>query len=145
MCDFLCLKQKTAYEMRISDWSSDVCSSDLRDKIVDGGFGPAFPPDQLVAAAFQAKDVGGRTNQPVPEKAFDVDEAQPLYVHRVAADEVPQPLHPLRGTDQPARAAADDFVGLALGGRSAFRAMNGKDIGGPRQEDRRVGQECIRP
>src|SRR3546814_5941013 len=27
---FLCvLKQKTAYELRISDWSSDVCSSDL--------------------------------------------------------------------------------------------------------------------
>src|SRR3546814_1067769 len=26
----LCFKQKTAYEMRISDWSSDVCSSDLR-------------------------------------------------------------------------------------------------------------------
>src|SRR3546814_4636378 len=25
----LCVKQKTAYEMRISDWSSDVCSSDL--------------------------------------------------------------------------------------------------------------------
>src|SRR3546814_10514097 len=25
----LFLKQKTAYEMRISDWSSDVCSSDL--------------------------------------------------------------------------------------------------------------------
>src|SRR3546814_2740604 len=24
-------KQKTAYEMRISDWSSDVCSSDLED------------------------------------------------------------------------------------------------------------------
>src|SRR3546814_3599177 len=31
MCDFLFFfKQKTAYEMRISDWSSDVCSSDLR-------------------------------------------------------------------------------------------------------------------
>src|SRR3546814_8187110 len=34
-CDLLCslifffFKQKTAYEMRISDWSSDVCSSDL--------------------------------------------------------------------------------------------------------------------
>src|SRR3546814_9667540 len=26
---FFC-KQKTAYEMRISDWSSDVCSSDLK-------------------------------------------------------------------------------------------------------------------
>src|SRR3546814_1083617 len=26
-------KQKTAYEMRISDWSSDVCSSDLLNKV----------------------------------------------------------------------------------------------------------------
>src|SRR3546814_4573392 len=25
-----CCKRKTAYEMRISDWSSDVCSSDLK-------------------------------------------------------------------------------------------------------------------
>src|SRR3546814_5835509 len=34
MCAFLTFvfffKQKTAYEMRISDWSSDVCSSDLK-------------------------------------------------------------------------------------------------------------------
>src|SRR3546814_4935829 len=30
-------KQKTAYEMRISDWSSDVCSSDLTEGIVEGG------------------------------------------------------------------------------------------------------------
>src|SRR3546814_2961464 len=29
---FFFFKQKTAYEMRISDWSSDVCSSDLRDE-----------------------------------------------------------------------------------------------------------------
>src|SRR3546814_1850508 len=28
---FFFFKQKTAYEMRISDWSSDVCSSDLSD------------------------------------------------------------------------------------------------------------------
>src|SRR3546814_7121832 len=31
---FFFFKQKTAYEMRISDWSSDVCSSDL---VVDRG------------------------------------------------------------------------------------------------------------
>src|SRR3546814_5129598 len=36
-----CFKQKTAYDRRISDWSSDVCSSDLRrrrmsDEIQDG-------------------------------------------------------------------------------------------------------------
>src|SRR3546814_1535322 len=30
-CMFFFFKQKTAYEMRISDWSSDVCSSDLFD------------------------------------------------------------------------------------------------------------------
>src|SRR3546814_4405410 len=29
VCLFFFFKQKTAYEMRISDWSSDVCSSDL--------------------------------------------------------------------------------------------------------------------
>src|SRR3546814_8562285 len=34
MCFF---EQKTAYEMRISDWSSDVCSSDLRSA---GNAGP---------------------------------------------------------------------------------------------------------
>src|SRR3546814_19005715 len=28
-------KQKTAYEMRISDWSSDVCSSDLQPAVVN--------------------------------------------------------------------------------------------------------------
>src|SRR3546814_10555306 len=42
-------KQKTAYEMRISDWSSDVCSSDLRCT------GPTRPP------ALQAR----RLNLPV--------------------------------------------------------------------------------
>src|SRR3546814_5481383 len=30
---FFFFKQKTAYEMRISDWSSDVCSSDLASKL----------------------------------------------------------------------------------------------------------------
>src|SRR3546814_8790982 len=51
-CFFFFFKQKTAYELRISDWSSDVCSSDLlflrrcflgrsllRHRPVGGGFG----------------------------------------------------------------------------------------------------------
>src|SRR3546814_6026053 len=38
---FFFFKQKTAYEMRISDWSSDVCSSDLR------GPGPGRHPNQI--------------------------------------------------------------------------------------------------
>src|SRR3546814_4526017 len=32
---FFFFKQKTAYEVRISDWSSDVCSSDLEEKITN--------------------------------------------------------------------------------------------------------------
>src|SRR3546814_3769985 len=31
---FFFFKQKPAYELRISDWSSDVCSSDLRERLV---------------------------------------------------------------------------------------------------------------
>src|SRR3546814_7566067 len=33
---FFFFKQKTAYEMRISDWSSDVCSSDLQPEFLAG-------------------------------------------------------------------------------------------------------------
>src|SRR3546814_3773292 len=40
---FFFFKQKTAYEMRISDWSSDVCSSDL-----------------IAASARRADDIVGR-------------------------------------------------------------------------------------
>src|SRR3546814_13709046 len=41
---FCCFKQKTAYEMRISDWSSDVCSSDLEPT-------PATPTAPLLTPA----------------------------------------------------------------------------------------------
>src|SRR3546814_5800195 len=41
-------KQKTAYEMRISDWSSDVCSSDLRRSLrVGSGIEPSSLPASL--------------------------------------------------------------------------------------------------
>src|SRR3546814_5648406 len=42
---FFLFKQKTAYEMRISDWSSDVCSSDL------GLAGRAFHAPLIAAVA----------------------------------------------------------------------------------------------
>src|SRR3546814_9389907 len=41
---FFFFKQKTAYEMRISDWSSDVCSSDLEDDgVAEGERGRRLP------------------------------------------------------------------------------------------------------
>src|SRR3546814_19727464 len=70
---FFFFKQKTAYEMRISDWSSDVCSSDLDLAIVGplhraidqqlcaveqdvtatdifAAYGRTVPPDEPIAA-----------------------------------------------------------------------------------------------
>src|SRR3546814_4039011 len=60
---FFFFKQKTAYEMRISDWSSDVCSSDLvgvncivpaaETRLAEGRDTAGFPPwgPELVAPA----------------------------------------------------------------------------------------------
>src|SRR3546814_1552955 len=50
---FFFFKQKTAYEMRISDWSSDVCSSDLLAFLVrirhdDDLVGPGGLGEQLL-------------------------------------------------------------------------------------------------
>src|SRR3546814_15962081 len=45
LCDFFVFffKQKTAYELRISDWSSDVCSSDLAPRKSRPGAGTRRP------------------------------------------------------------------------------------------------------
>src|SRR3546814_7627449 len=44
-------KQKTAYEMRISDWSSDVCSSDLSSPAIASApvWAPVTPGDRSTA------------------------------------------------------------------------------------------------
>src|SRR3546814_2316997 len=74
ICLFLFFfKQKTAYEMRISDWSSDVCSSDLDDSTQDNsaqgngtqgnGASSAVPhgpdPDWIVTGQFSNDLFGG--------------------------------------------------------------------------------------
>src|SRR3546814_8903168 len=55
---FFFFKQKTAYEMRISDWSSDVCSSDLR----------------AVDAVFQRTELGDLFERRVFGEADDVEQ-----------------------------------------------------------------------
>src|SRR3546814_10722823 len=62
-------KQKTAYEMRISDWSSDVCSSDLgatqliADKVdcpvLNAGDGQHEHPTQALLDALTLQDTLG--------------------------------------------------------------------------------------
>src|SRR3546814_6214439 len=51
---FFFFKQKTAYEMRISDWSSDVCSSDLNADVVR----VVLADHQVAAGAVAAVDEG---------------------------------------------------------------------------------------
>src|SRR3546814_5466109 len=60
---FFFFKQKTAYEMRISDWSSDVCSSDLPVRALRHGmagtpgfemFGPWADGEAVMDALMEA-------------------------------------------------------------------------------------------
>src|SRR3546814_5919691 len=56
---FFFFKQKTAYEMRISDWSSDVCSSDLYVAFTDADCRPASDwLEKALAAAGRHPDAG---------------------------------------------------------------------------------------
>src|SRR3546814_7519829 len=57
-CVFFFFKQKTAYEMRISDWSSDVCSSDLVVDIGEVALHPAVVEDgdRLTRQDFRGED-----------------------------------------------------------------------------------------
>src|SRR3546814_14973534 len=57
-CNFLFFfKQKTAYEMRISDWSSDVCSSDLEHEAVADDADVLAAAEDLAQAAEELRAV----------------------------------------------------------------------------------------
>src|SRR3546814_2147276 len=62
---FFFFKQKTAYEMRISDWSSDVCSSDLAGAVGADG----VRPRARLAAADQGQRKHGREQMMPPHLA----------------------------------------------------------------------------
>src|SRR3546814_7779992 len=73
---FFFFKQKTAYEMRISDWSSDVCSSDL---VLQVGGGRVAGIDQEVAVLVRHHGTAERE----PAAAGGVDELPGLGARRV--------------------------------------------------------------
>src|SRR3546814_13169549 len=72
---FFFFKQKTAYEMRISDWSSDVCSSDLlvREKDVEQAFGDQCA--EIGAVAVDDEGVRKREGDLAPRRVRHVDRA----------------------------------------------------------------------
>src|SRR3546814_13763412 len=73
---FFFFKQKTAYEMRMSDWSSDVCSADLRRVgLTVGCPGPVAARHQVETAVVDAerhrRAFTDRPAQPRPELIAD--------------------------------------------------------------------------
>src|SRR3546814_12665072 len=104
-------KQKTAYEMRISDWSSDVCSSDLPLTTDEG------------ATAIEGPDVGVclLCNVSHPERVVDPDNTQAGVINvGVGA------LNASRSIDVTAATNASYDVPFAAGSRPAFIISNAK-------------------
>src|SRR3546814_4744887 len=113
MLSFFFFKQKTAYEMRISDWSSDVCSSDLDRKAeflleVGKDLHRLFQADAALAGERGAVRlvVGGLVDETDAEPAAE-------FLHR-----------------------AGDHEGMVA-------AFHLEGTGDQKSEERRVGKECV--
>src|SRR3546814_10751104 len=67
---FFFVKQKTAYERRISDWSSDVCSSDLIERSYDTGHISYDPANHQKMTDARAAKIAGIARD-IPLQAVD--------------------------------------------------------------------------
>src|SRR3546814_653433 len=116
---FVVFKQKTAYEMRISDWSSDVCSSDLRREV----------PGRSCASGGDHRDGDLTTYGPDQLRVEAVLGA--VGVHRVQEDlpraELTRPGGPLDGVQAGRLAAAvggDLEAGVGAGSPSGVHRQH---------------------
>src|SRR3546814_2650476 len=107
---FFFFKHKTAYEMRISDWSSDVCSSDLIVMALDRhrrAAGEAHAFDNIRIERALSEEIG-----PADPARFLVE-----HVNEGLADElalglgIGEPLKPVQ--EQPFRLHMDQQIGRA--------------------------------
>src|SRR3546814_13569962 len=114
LCFFF--KQKTAYEMRISDWSSDVCSSDL----TAGRTARAAQRTALLARPADRRDLADGPGQPALRTGAAVGRGDP------PAQTAAEPVRAAPGTQPPA---------VQAGRAQRRRPAQGR-------EGRRVGKEC---
>src|SRR6184192_3006136 len=80
---FFFFKQKTAYEMSIGDWSSDVCSSDLRT------FQDIARTHSRLAVLAGATEIDYARAAGVPADQLEVVESQSELFRRVSDERVP--------------------------------------------------------
>src|SRR3546814_17073445 len=127
---FVLWKKKTAYDMRISDWSSDVCSSDLQ------------PPQQVVQPLQLVRPEGGKQlgfpgerlrHDPVMDAAAGFgqrqDRAPPVLGVESPVDQTP-PAGPADGAADPDLVHGRAGAALVGGKRSDDRKRWGGGKGG---------------
>src|SRR3546814_4376544 len=78
-CVIFVFKQKTAYEMRISDWSSDVCSSDLINWLAIGHDAALTVKVRSMAKPVPARFDGERIMFDAPEYGVAPGQAAVCY------------------------------------------------------------------
>src|SRR3546814_18414981 len=136
-----CCKQKTAYEMRISDWSSDVCSSDLQqpDHAHDEE-GTEGREVALCRVATEAEAQEGRRRREEGLRDRGPREDEEDRRHRQAHYGRERPEEQLRGAGRKARDAE------AQHHHECERREHDHIFEEPRtgSEERRVGKECVR-
>src|SRR3546814_9162741 len=117
---FFFFKQKTAYEMRISDWSSDVCSSDLGD-------GAA----RRIGGSAERVDIGDGAGE--RDLGYVADETLELFV---LGDEIGFAVD----FDHRTAGAVGGDADQALGGDTAGLLGGGGKTLGPQPVDRRLDE-----
>src|SRR3546814_611902 len=123
MLVFFFFKQKTAYEMRISDWSSDVCSSDLLavTQRHDGdslgrSHGTAMPAARMIGMAVGYQCGVDRTGGIYPAVRWRDIETLRFCPHPKACSDH-QDSRWRRGAESPERDETDLSIRLAMGYR----------------------------
>src|SRR3546814_17410331 len=119
---FFFFKQKTAYEMRISDWSSDVCSSDL----------VAASLQRLPGVSIQRSGARGET-QGITVRGFGGDFNETLYDGRHISTAT-------GGRSVDFSTVGADFVGTL----SVLKTPDVSLSASSRSAERHVGKECVR-
>src|SRR3546814_12154861 len=132
--------QNTAYEMRISDWSSDVCSSDLHQ------------PVEVVFDQTDLPCVIGRFQVLQIVVAVDVNQAELAVLGGITRTREPRVEHEIVLLRLPGKLAPDDQRAAPIrrvAGHGAEPPGAGRILAQPpreaepRSEERRVGQEWV--